>query len=422
MTRTDIKITLADEHGLACLGVEHNDLGQRRSDERLTHVVVAGDLCWTPRPGVPDPSELDDSPWSGFVPLLAAQDLSIANLEAALTERTQPITKAGPRVRSAPSLARLVRSGGFGAVGLANNHVGDFGPRAVGETLEHCHDAGLLTVVAGADSAAAEAPLFLELNGLRVAIVAATEGNLGAARPARAGVATPRNGRAQTAVARLSASVDATVVLLHAGSEYYPLPSPRLVDLTRSFADAGASAVVVHHQHLPGGVEVYAGVPIVYGAGNFLFPMYYPYIHPEWHEGYLVQLVFSGARICGLNLFPYFQSRGQRTVEPMSAADARVLAGKVERRSAALRDAALIEREWRRYCAQQRPRYLAALLGLTRFERRLVRLLGLWPRWRMRPDRVAALLTLMTNESYRDIAKTVLEAELRRSGTSSRGV
>jgi hypothetical protein len=150
--------------------------------------------------------------------------------------------------------------------------------------------------------------------------------------------------------------------------------------------------------------------------------MYYPYVHPEWHEGYLVQLVFSGSRICALKLFPYFQSRGQRSVEPMSTADARILAAKVERRAAAVSDAALLECEWRRFCATQRPRYLAALLGLTRFERRLVRLLGLWPRWRMRPDRVAALLTVLTTESHREIAMKVLEEELRRTGTSSRGV
>ena len=47
--------------------------------------------------------------------------------------------------------------------------------------------AGLLTVGAGADREAAEAPLQLELNGVRIAFVAATEGNLGRgrARPRR---------------------------------------------------------------------------------------------------------------------------------------------------------------------------------------------------------------------------------------------
>jgi poly-gamma-glutamate synthesis protein (capsule biosynthesis protein) len=420
--QADITISLGDERGLSCLTVTHDDIASRPSDGPLARVVVAGDLCWTPRPGVVDPSELDVSPWSDFVPLLAAQDMSIANLEAAITDRTQPIVKSGGRVRSAPSFAALVRGGGFGAVGLANNHAGDFGPQGVMDTLDNCREAGLLTVGAGADSAAAEAPLHVELNGVRIAFVAATEGNLGAAEPGRAGVAALRSGRAQTAVTRLSEDVGATVVLLHAGPENYPLPSPRLVDLARSFADAGAAAVIVHHQHLPGAIEVYSGVPIVYGTGNFLFPMYYPYAYPEWHEGYLVQLALSGARVCGLKLYPYFQSRGQRTVEPMSPADAGLLAKKVESRATALGDPALIEREWRRYCASQRSRYLSALLGLNKYERRLVKLLGVWPRWRMRRDRVAALLTVLTTESNREIAMTVLEEELRRSGTSSRGV
>ena len=106
----------------------------------------------------------------------------------------------------------------------------------------------------------------------------------------------------------------------------------------------------------------------------------------------------------------------------MSPAEAQVLAGKVEARAAVLGDADLIEREWRRYCAAQRSRYLGALLGLTRHERRLVKLLGVWPRWRMRRERVAALLTVLTTESNREIAMTVLEDELRRSGMSSRGV
>ena len=40
----------------------------------------------------------------------------------------------------------------------------------------------------------------------------------------------------------------------------------------------------------------------------------------------------------------------------------------------------------------------------------------------MRPDRVAALLTVLTSESNREIAITVLEEELGRTGVSSRAV
>ena len=420
--RADITISLGDEHGLSCVTVAHDDIAPRPSDGPLAHVVVAGDLCWTPRPGVLDPSELDVSPWAGFVPLLAAQDLSIANLEAAITDLTQPIVKSGGRVRSVPSFAALVRGGGFGAVGLANNHAGDFGPQGVIDTLDNCRRAGLLTVGAGADREAAEAPLQLELNGLRIAFVAATEGNFGSAGPAPRRRRRPPQWPGADDRRPAQPTVDATIVLLHAGPENYPLPSPRLVDLCRSFADAGASAV---HRPPSAPARRHRG-PLgrAHRVRNGELPV--PHVLPLHVPG-VARGLPGPARLLGraclraeaVSVLPVAGAADRRADVPRGGGS---LAAKVEARAAALGDADLIEREWRCYCASQRGRYLGALLGLTKYERRLVKLLGVWPRWRMRRDRVAALLTVLTTESNREIAMTVLEEELRRSGTSSRGV
>ena len=237
--RADITISLGDEHGLSCLTVAHDDIAPRPPDGPLGHVVVAGDLCWTPRPGVLDPSELDVTPWSGFVPLPGCPGPQhrqprggdhrphAADREVRRPRAQRPVVR-GSRPR------RRVRRGG--ARQQPRRRLRPAGRDRHPRQLPRCR---LLTVGAGADREAAEAPLQLELNGLRIAFIAATEGNFGSAGPARAGVAALRSGRAQTAVARLSGSVDATIVLLHAGPENYPLPSPRLVDLCRSFADAG---------------------------------------------------------------------------------------------------------------------------------------------------------------------------------------
>ena len=105
----------------------------------------------------------------------------------------------------------------------------------------------------------------------------------------------------------------------------------------------------------------------------------------------------------------------------MSARDARALADKLEQRTAAVGDSAFVEREWQRHCTAERPRYLGALLGLTRYERRLVRLLGKWPWWRMRPDRVAALLTVLTTESNREIAMSGARGGTAPTGSVLRG-
>ena len=133
---------------------------------------------------------------------------------------------------------------------------------------------------------------------MRIAFIAATEGNLGAAGSGRAGVAALRSGRAQTAVARLSAAGAATSCFCTPGRELPPPePAPRgpralLRRGRRKRRDRPPSAPARRRRGPP-------GVPIVYGTGNFLFPMYYPYVHPEWHEGYLVQLAFSGRGSAG---------------------------------------------------------------------------------------------------------------------------
>ena len=53
--------------------------------------------------------------------------------------------------------------------------------------------------------------------------------------------------------ARLNA--DYVLVIVHGGHEMYQLPSLRMVDTYRFFIDAGADAVVNHHQHCFSGYE-----------------------------------------------------------------------------------------------------------------------------------------------------------------------
>ena len=182
MTQNEVRITLGEEQGLACLAVAHDDLAARGSDEGLVRVIVAGDLCWTPRPGIPEPSELDDSPWPGFVSLLAAQDLSIVNLEAAITDLTEPIAKCRrPRPQRACVRAIWSASGGFDAVCLANNHVGDFGgARDRRHAQPTAVRPGCWRSAPGADSRSGRgSPSASSCDGLRFAIIAASEANLG---------------------------------------------------------------------------------------------------------------------------------------------------------------------------------------------------------------------------------------------------
>ena len=66
-------------------------------------------------------------------------------------------------------------------------------------------------------------------------------------------------------------NADYVLVIVHGGIEHYQLPTSRMIETYRFFIDAGADAVVNHHQHCYSGYERYKSKPIIYGLGNLLF-------------------------------------------------------------------------------------------------------------------------------------------------------
>jgi poly-gamma-glutamate capsule biosynthesis protein CapA/YwtB (metallophosphatase superfamily) len=74
-------------------------------------------------------------PFSGVVEVLSRDDVTIANLEGALTMRTEPAPGGAFRFRAKPRYADRLRAGRIEIVGSTNNHVRDFGDEGVLDTL-----------------------------------------------------------------------------------------------------------------------------------------------------------------------------------------------------------------------------------------------------------------------------------------------
>lgn len=85
----------------------------------------------------------------------------------------------------------------------------------------------------------------------------------------------------------------------------FQLPSPRMVETYRFFIDAGADAVVNHHQHCYSGYEVYNEKPIFYGLGNFGFDLEKTVSKRPWNYGYMVEIDFSQS--VHSRIIPYYQ-------------------------------------------------------------------------------------------------------------------
>src|SRR5690606_27047831 len=73
--------------------------------------------------------------------------------------------------RARPEIMQVLADGGVDAVSLANNHLYDYGPDGVIDTLTAVRAHGIAPFGAGLDLASARAPALLERNGVRIALL-----------------------------------------------------------------------------------------------------------------------------------------------------------------------------------------------------------------------------------------------------------
>lgn len=269
-------------------------------------VLVAGDFC--PQKRVATKFEQGDfnSVLSEVKAIISDADYAIVNFECPVTKGGEtPIAKQGPNLQCSEKGMEAVKWAGFDCVTLANNHFLDFGKDGAEHTFEVCKKYGIDTVGGGMNLQKASKTLYKEIDGKTLAIINCCEHEFSIATEQTAG-SNPLNPIQQYyAIQKAKQQANYVLVIVHGGHEHYQLPSPRMQETYRFFIDAGADAVVNHHQHCISGYEVYQGKPIFYGIGNCCFDK--PGKRGDlWNEGYMLQLNFDDAKI-DYEIFPYTQ-------------------------------------------------------------------------------------------------------------------
>ncbi len=237
--------------------------------------------------------------------IIEKADFSIVNLECPVTSGNEhSIHKKGPSLQCSEKGVEAIKWGGFDCCTLANNHFLDYGVEGVINTLETCKKHGLVTVGGGMNLEEASQMLCQKIEGKTLAVINCCENEFSIASETEAG-ANPLNPvRQYYAIREARTKADHVLVIVHGGHEHWQLPSMRMRETYRFFIDAGADAVVNHHQHCFSGYETYKEKPIFYGLGNFCFDM--PGRNGAiWNEGYMVQLQFADS--VGFSIIPYMQ-------------------------------------------------------------------------------------------------------------------
>lgn len=227
----------------------------------------------------------------GYIPALAAEgydyalagldglfledDLTIINLECPVSELGTIVPKQF-NFRCDVAALPALRRHGVDVANLGNNHILDYGPDAMLDSLVQLNAAGIAPVGVGENAAAAAEPAVFSINGWTVAVV-----GFGGVVPAANWIATEdRPGMADgdtietmAATVRAAAAVaDIVAVTIHWGVELQSGPPADDVRRAEAMVEAGADMIFGHHPHRLNALELIDGKPVSWSLGNFVWP------------------------------------------------------------------------------------------------------------------------------------------------------
>lgn len=227
-----------------------------------------------------------------LVELMREADVMCLNNEFTYSTGGAPLEGKAYTFRAAPERVEVLEQLGVDAVTLANNHIYDYGAEALLDTFTVLEEAKIPYFGAGRTLEEAMSPLYLEVEGKTVALVAASR--------AEKYKMTPQATETEPGILRCydtelflqairegSENADFCIAFVHWGTEYSFELEQVQKDTGREYLDAGADVVIGAHSHCLQGMEYYDGKPIVYSLGNYWF-------NSKTLDTMLVQLHFSG--------------------------------------------------------------------------------------------------------------------------------
>jgi len=237
--------------------------------------------------------------------------LTFGNLESPLSLQGTPLPGKGIWFRGDPKGAEALKEAGYSVMSVANNHTLDYDTPAFLDTLAVLREQGIAPVGGGKDPAEAAQPVIKEINGRKVAFLAATEmadifwswkyRRTLEVKPDQPGVVKLDEMQLVNAVNALKGKADIIIVSLHWGTEFSDYPTEDQRKIAHSLVDAGANLIVGHHPHCLQGVEVYKGSLIAYSLGNFVYDKQ---TRPKSQEGLLLKVFLNGRSISRATLYP----------------------------------------------------------------------------------------------------------------------
>lgn len=238
--------------------------------------------------------------------LVTQSDGAIVNLEAPIHTKTPPISKYGPALSLTGDSIDKVSEMGFTGATLANNHIMDYGGAGLRRTITRLESNNAGWVGAGGNRKEAFTPMTVTTANHDVCIVNAADREFGTAGKSEPGYAWLGDDLLGELRDQTKES-DITVLILHGGIEYEPIPAAQRRERYQRLADTGVDVILGHHPHVPKGWEVHEGTPICYSLGHFLFDFDRKSRKPKTEWGLLANIRIESGSVKEVVLVPVRQ-------------------------------------------------------------------------------------------------------------------
>lgn len=203
-------------------------------------------------------------------------DIMCLNNEFTYSLQGAPLEGKMYTFRVNPDRISVLQEMGVDIVKLANNHVYDYGRKALLDTFETLENAGIAYIGAGRNLEEAMEPVYVELDGKKIAFVSASRAEKYKMTPQateeRPGILRCYDNTLFLEVIKEAReNADFVLAYVHWGTEYsFELEEVQLTT-GKEYLDAGADVVIGAHTHCLQGMEYYDGKPIIYSLGNYWF-------------------------------------------------------------------------------------------------------------------------------------------------------
>ena len=223
-------------------------------------------------------SDINDTFSADLLERMRSADVFMLNNEFPFSTRGTPTEGKTFTFRANPANIDMYELLGVDIVSLANNHAYDYGEDALLDTFTTLENAGIPYVGAGRNIEEARKPVYFIANGMKIAVVSATQIERNAvpdtkeATATNAGVLRCMDPTALLEViAEAEANSDFVILYIHWGTESQAETDWLQDKQAPVYAQAGVDLIMGDHPHCLQKLGSESGVPIVYSLGNYWF-------------------------------------------------------------------------------------------------------------------------------------------------------